>query len=212
MFTRGDDFNVEQRNRVLMVLLLATAGCADVTTAQTAAAVEQSCDTWTVADPITIWPPNHRMRQFTLDDCVTVVPTECPPPPGGVCGDGVVDPGEECDDGNSHPFDGCDMCILVDTTPDLWHPSSSFAAGLAITSITSSEPDDGFGDGHTVNDTRILDATTFELRAERSGLGNGRTYLVNFVDANGAAGACTFLVPHDRGGPRPPRPTCGSSR
>src|SRR5512134_246164 len=89
----------------ILVLALAAAGCVDATTSRTAA-VEASCDTWTVDDPITIWPPDHTMRRFSLDDCVTVTATECPPPPGGACGDGVLDPGEECDDGNGHPFDG----------------------------------------------------------------------------------------------------------
>ena len=38
---------------------------------------------------------------------------DCP-----TCGDGIVQTGEECDDGNLNPFDGCDLCRLVDTTPD----------------------------------------------------------------------------------------------
>lgn len=35
-----------------------------------------------------------------------------------LCGDGVLQPGEQCDDGNDNPYDGCDIRILVDTTPD----------------------------------------------------------------------------------------------
>ena len=158
-----------------------------------------SCETWTVDDPITIWPPDHEIRRYSLDDCVTIAQTECPPPSSYVCGDGVLDPGEECDDGNGNPYDGCDICRLVDITPDVAQPGQSAAAGLSITSITSSEPDDETGDGSTIGDTVVVDATTFELRAERSGVGNGRTYRVNFVDAEGETGACTFFVPHDLG-------------
>jgi len=175
-------------------VMLAAAGCVDVTTSRTAAAVESSCDTWTVADAIMIWPPDHTMRRYSLDICVTVVPTECPPP-AGYCGDGVVDPGEECDDANTNEFDGCDLCRFVDITPDLLPPAESAASGVAITSITSDEAPDATGDGHTIDDTVIVDATTFELRAERDGTSDGRTYQVNFVDANGETGACTFFVP-----------------
>ncbi|HSE41117.1 MAG TPA: DUF4215 domain-containing protein, partial [Acidobacteriota bacterium] len=35
-----------------------------------------------------------------------------------ICGDGILQPGEECDDGNNNPFDGCDLCRIVDITPD----------------------------------------------------------------------------------------------
>lgn len=40
--------------------------------------------------------------QITVDEIITAVNnalTGCPPPVGGVCGDGTVDAGEECDDG-----------------------------------------------------------------------------------------------------------------
>ena len=188
---------MRSRDRLaLLVLTLAAAACVDATTSRIAA-VEVSCDTWTVDDPIRMWPPDHEMHRYSLDDCVTIDPTECPPPPSGFCGDGVIDPGEECDDGNDNPFDGCDMCIFVDTTPDLTQPGQSLATGLSITSITSNEPIDAKGDGHTTGDAVIVDATTFELRAERSGNDHGRTYRVNFVDTYGETGTCTFVVPHD---------------
>lgn len=203
MFTHGDDddFTIEQwipYRLAFLVLTLAAASCGDATTtSQTAAAVDGSCDTWTVDAAITIWPPDHTMHQYSLDDCVTIAPTECPPPPSGYCGDGVLDPDEQCDDGNDNPFDGCDMCIVVDITPDRSQPGQSSATGLSITSITSNESTDGTGDGDTTGDTVVVDATTFQLRAERSGNGNSRTYRVNFVDANGETGTCTFVVPHD---------------
>ena len=173
-------------DRLLLALTFAAAGCVDTTSTWTAA-VEVG---WTVDDPIAIWPPDHQMRSYSLDDCVNI-------PTSGYCGDGVLDPGEQCDDGNVNPFDGCDHCVLVDTTPDLSAPSPSSTVGFSITSITSSESDDGTGDGQTIGDTVIVDATTFQLRAERGGNGNSRTYRVNFVDADGETGTCTFYVPHD---------------
>lgn len=80
--------------------------------------------------------------------------------------------------------------------------------GAKITSITVDEDVDvgAGGDGHTTTDdnptgdvTMGADGTSFELRSERQGGGDGRVYRVNFVDGAGVAGACEFLVPHDRG-------------
>lgn len=56
-----------------------------------------------------------------------------------------------------------------------------------ITSVTSSEPDNGLGDGDTVNDIRITGPLTVELRAERAGKGPGRTYTIT-VEVKDAAG------------------------
>jgi hypothetical protein len=77
---------------------------------------------------------------------------------------------------------------------------------FVLSSIASSEPDNGFGDGNTPND--IQDAayntadTTFRLRAERSGRGNGRTYSVLYSasdqSGNTAPAGAAVVVPHDR--------------
>ena len=56
-----------------------------------------------------------------------------------------------------------------------------------ITGITSSEPDNGLGDGDTSNDTAILGPMLASLRAERSGNGPGRVYTI-MVEASDAAG------------------------
>ena len=69
-------------------------------------------------------------------------------------------------------------------------------------SVTSNEPDDGLGDGDTANDIVILDDHTFDLRAERSGLGTGRVYTITY-QAKDACGNTTVTsakvsVPHDR--------------
>lgn len=102
--------------------------------------------------------------------------------------------------------------------PTLWPPnhkmvavtvsaSATDAAGAVtyrIVSVTSSEPDNGLGDGDTPNDIKITGAMTVDLRAERSGKGNGRTYTIT-VEAKDAAGntstkTVTVSVPKSQGG------------
>jgi hypothetical protein len=53
--------------------------------------------------------------------------------------------------------------------------------------VSSNEPTDGRGDGHTATDWQVLDAHTVLLRAERSGRGTGRIYTVTVscTDASG---------------------------
>jgi len=184
-------------NTVVLVIAAVTPAC--VSSVDTNAnAVEGTCEEWTVSGPRMIWPPDHEMHRFTLDDCVTTNPVPCEEP-GPVCGNGVVEDAEQCDDGNTNPFDGCDQCVIVDTSPDKRDLGTAtygaMTAGLQITSITSNEDDNGSGDGTTTNDASILDVVTFELRAERGGGLEGRQYRVSFVDATGATGACTYLVP-----------------
>ncbi|MDP2137115.1 MAG: FG-GAP-like repeat-containing protein [Candidatus Didemnitutus sp.] len=58
---------------------------------------------------------------------------------------------------------------------------------LKIISVTSNEPDNGLGDGDTANDIEITGDMTVNLRAERSGKGNGRIYTIT-VEAKDAAG------------------------
>jgi len=75
-----------------------------------------------------------------------------------------------------------------------------------ITSIYSDEVEDaqGNGDGSTVQDIVITGNSSFQLRAERQGKGNGRVYGVNFkvTDSSGAEqmASCKFIVPHDQSG------------
>ena len=71
---------------------------------------------------------------------------------------------------------------------------------VTLTSITSNEPDDGLGDGDTANDIQ-LGATDFDffVRAERSGLGDGRIYTVTYTvtdgSGNSASASATITVP-----------------
>ncbi|HYO54239.1 immunoglobulin-like domain-containing protein [Archangium sp.] len=109
---------------------------------------------------VEMWPPNHKMRSFTLADCARVAEV-------------------------------CDSTLDIN------------AAG-AIVSIFSDEPEDanGSGDGHTLDDIVITGRSSFRLRAERNGTGNGRVYGVNFrvqdVSGNQSYGTCYFHVLHDR--------------
>lgn len=105
---------------------------------------------------------------------------------------------------------------IVDTTPPtltvalspttLWPPNHKMAQITAsitvsdvcdpnptvrVISITSSEPDNGLGDGDTTDDIQQAnfgsDDRTFLLRSERSGGGNGRVYTVTY-EASDASG------------------------
>ncbi len=73
---------------------------------------------------------------------------------------------------------------------------------VTITEVRQDEPSNGLGDGDTACDAVISDGGDFVLlRAERSGLGNGRVYHINFTASN-ALGTCqgevTVCVPHDQ--------------
>ncbi|MEE9617046.1 MAG: ExeM/NucH family extracellular endonuclease, partial [Anaerolineae bacterium] len=74
---------------------------------------------------------------------------------------------------------------------------------VALLSVTSNEPDDGLGDGDTPDDIVIVDDFTFELRAERSGTGDGRIYTITYevTDAcgNSTVATATVTVPHNQG-------------
>ena len=86
---------------------------------------------------------------------------------------------------------------------------------VALVSVTSSQPDNGLGDGDTVNDIQGVDAGTedylFMLRAERQGpwpvehpdMYPGRTYTVVYSvmdgSGNSAEASGAVFVPHDMG-------------
>jgi hypothetical protein len=125
------------------------------------------------------------------------------------------------------------VVIVVDTTPPeisvelsrdvLWpanHKMSDITATveasdvcdpdpvIALVSITSSEPDDGLGDGDMPDDIQGADFGTedyeFQLRSERSGLGYGRMYTVEYSATDGSGNVATataeVFVPHNQSG------------
>jgi FtsP/CotA-like multicopper oxidase with cupredoxin domain len=73
--------------------------------------------------------------------------------------------------------------------------------------VTSNEPDNDSGDGNTANDIQNADIgtadTQFDLRAERSGNDDGRTYTAGYTvqdaDMNEASTSATVEVAHDQG-------------
>jgi len=108
--------------------------------------------------------------------------------------------------------------INVSVSPDImWPPNHKYAdvetvmtvydavdssPTLTLVSVTSNEPDNGKGDGNTTNDIVIVGDTVFELRAERSGTGQGRVYTITYraTDASGnsAEATITITVPHNK--------------
>jgi len=77
---------------------------------------------------------------------------------------------------------------------------------VTLESITSNEPDNGTGDGNTVNDIQEADYGTddrgFLLRSERKGNGSGRVYTITYsvTDCSGNAtmGEVVVRVPHSQ--------------
>ncbi|MFB3852093.1 MAG: hypothetical protein ACE14Q_09260, partial [Acidobacteriota bacterium] len=73
---------------------------------------------------------------------------------------------------------------------------------ITVTSITQDEPTNGLGDGDTSPDGFGVGTSNPQIRAERSGKGNGRVYQINFkaVDSKGAEcnGSVKVGVPHDK--------------
>jgi PKD repeat protein len=102
------------------------------------------------------------------------------------------------------------------SSPVLWPPNHELipidvlgvadpngqAVAVSITSVTQDEPVEDAGDGHTSPDA-VLEGSRVLVRAERSGLGNGRVYQVHFRADDGQGGLCagrvTVGVPHSRG-------------
>jgi hypothetical protein len=70
-------------------------------------------------------------------------------------------------------------------------------ANPTVTCVTSDELEDaaGNGDGSTLADMVIVNATTVQLRAERSGGLNGRVYKINFQVRDAAGNATTAVCP-----------------
>lgn len=97
--------------------------------------------------------------------------------------------------------------VITSTTPStgsLWPPNHQMvpvtvsvaatdnvtaAPACTITGVTSNEPQNGLGDGDTPNDWQIS-GLTVQLRSERSGKGDGRTYTIA-VECSDSAGNTT---------------------
>lgn len=68
------------------------------------------------------------------------------------------------------------------------------AVTTEIVSVTSSEPDNGRGDGDSANDIAVTGDMTVNLRAERSGQGSGRIYTIEVKATDQAGNSSTAFV------------------
>lgn len=86
------------------------------------------------------------------------------------------------------------------------HDALSGDVTIVLASITSSEADNGAGDGNAPDDIQGAEFgtfdTEFELRAERSGEGAGRTYTITYIATdlagNKATQSATVTVAHNK--------------
>lgn len=93
------------------------------------------------------------------------------------------------------------VATTVNVTDNLSGP-----AGFTLLAVSSNEPDNGLGDGDTPNDIQGWAVgtpdTSGQLRAERSGTGNGRVYRLTYqgADVAGNTATCSMAVavPHDQ--------------
>jgi hypothetical protein len=96
---------------------------------------------------------------------------------------------------------------LVDITIDA-HAFDSQGSVTLAANVSSNEPQDGTGDGDTAPDMtpphidNVNGIIRFQLRAERSGLGNGRIYtvIITATDESNNTSTATLeiIVPHDK--------------
>jgi hypothetical protein len=101
-------------------------------------------------------------------------------------------------------------CSGVTATPDtLWPPNHKFRnitlsgltdpdgdpTTLTITGVTQDEPVNGVEDGDTAPDAAAgATASEVKLRAERSGIGDGRVYEISFTGTDAFGATCTGTV------------------
>lgn len=90
---------------------------------------------------------------------------------------------------------------MVDVTVSYTSTDNSGNANVCSITVTSSEPQNGSGDGNTEADWEIVNANQVRLRAERAGNGTDRVYTITVtcVDAagNSTSASTTVVVPHD---------------
>jgi hypothetical protein len=109
-----------------------------------------------------------------------------------------------------------DCSSAAPSSATLWPPNHKFhsvsvngvtdadgdAVTITIDGITQDEPVNGKGDGNTSPDGAGVGTDTAEVRAERSGKGDGRVYEISFTADDGNGGTCegsvNVGVPHDK--------------
>lgn len=104
-------------------------------------------------------------------------------------------PGETVIVSNSHKI----VDVIINGITD----SDGDAITLNVDKITQDEPTSGSGNGDKSPDGFGVGSETPQIRAERSGNGDGRVYEISFTADDGNGGSCTgtveVAVPHDNG-------------
>ncbi|HEX5042337.1 MAG TPA: HYR domain-containing protein [Candidatus Polarisedimenticolaceae bacterium] len=163
------------------------------------------------------------------DACDVAVDVVCTPPPGSTFPLGETEVTCTATD-NAGNATACAFTVtVVDTTapvlsevtvsrPLLWPPNHRLVdeevlytvqdtcdpSPSCALSVASDEPINGTGDGDAAPDWIVLDAHHLQLRSERAGGGDGRTYTVTVSceddDENAAQDEVLVGVPHDQSG------------
>jgi hypothetical protein len=106
----------------------------------------------------------------------------------------------------NHQYETLNLSDCAATLEDACEGPLDINAAGTILSIYSDEAEDakGVGDGNTSDDIVILGPSSFKVRVERDGKGNGRVYGINFTVADDAGNettaTCFVGVPHDQSG------------
>jgi uncharacterized repeat protein (TIGR01451 family) len=103
----------------------------------------------------------------------------------------------------NHSYHTFNISDLVASATD--NCSGNLINSVVIASVSSDEPENGSGDGNTVNDIVIAaNCKSVQLRAERQGGGNGRVYTIVFkvtdTAGNVSTASRTVTVPANQGG------------
>jgi hypothetical protein len=119
---------------------------------------------------------------------------------------------------NPTPTDTEPPVVTLSVTPDVvWSPNHKMIPitptitatdnvdanpVVELVGVTTTEPDDAQGDGHTVNDVEVTADGQIFVRSERSGKGGSRVYTITFraTDAAGNVGfaSANVVVPKSR--------------
>ena len=99
----------------------------------------------------------------------------------------------------NHKYRTLDLAHIVDSVSD--DGGDREVADVVITGVSSDEPENGRGDGNTVNDIVLTSCQAVKLRAERSGPGDGRVYTVELAvaDKAGNIGTASYQVEVPKG-------------
>jgi len=141
---------------------------------------------------------------------------KCVPDFANICGPGTV-PNEENTQCIPEPIpNNPPDCSQAVASPNiLWPPNHKMKdvsveavtdtdgdlVTLSVILITQDEPTNGLGDGDVSPDGAGVGTDSPQVRSERSGLGDGRVYVISFVADDGNGGTCqgsvSVSVPHD---------------